>query len=165
MQGVSLEGRLNYDRRLQLEAVMTVQQSLFDTAIEAIDGLPAVRRFLRTPDRYGFMTLSILPEGRLNTDLTAVYTSSMLLAHLAGAPERTEDGFVTTPAFTEVGFKTTYDVSRATSSHRIQVLAGVRNLLNAYQTDFDSGKNRDSNYVYGPSLPRTVYFGIKLGSR
>ena len=27
---------------------------------------------------------------------------------------------------------------------------------------FDIGKNRDSNYVFGPSLPRTFFIGVKL---
>jgi outer membrane receptor for ferrienterochelin and colicins len=31
----------------------------------------------------------------------------------------------------------------------------VQNLLNAYQQDFDLGKERDSNYIYGPAKPRT----------
>ena len=31
-----------------------------------------------------------------------------------------------------------------------------------YQSNFDIGKNRDSNFIYGPSQPRTFYAGIKL---
>ena len=27
---------------------------------------------------------------------------------------------------------------------------------------FDIGKNRDSNFVYGPPIPRTIFIGIKL---
>jgi outer membrane receptor for ferrienterochelin and colicins len=38
----------------------------------------------------------------------------------------------------------------------------VSNIFNQYQDDFDKGKYRDSNYVYGPSKPRTIYFGLKL---
>jgi outer membrane receptor for ferrienterochelin and colicins len=40
--------------------------------------------------------------------------------------------------------------------------AGMRNISNAYQSDFDKGKNRDSNYIYGPGMPRTVYLGCKI---
>ena len=28
--------------------------------------------------------------------------------------------------------------------------------------DFDSGADRDSGYMYGPTLPRTFFFGVKL---
>lgn len=37
-------------------------------------------------------------------------------------------------------------------------------LTNRFQSDFDNYRNRDSNYVYGPALPRTVYIGIKMKS-
>ncbi|NIK73229.1 outer membrane receptor protein involved in Fe transport [Thermonema lapsum] len=40
--------------------------------------------------------------------------------------------------------------------------AGIQNLLNAYQKDFDRGAQRDSNYIYGPARPRTFSIGIRL---
>ena len=44
----------------------------------------------------------------------------------------------------------------------MQLSAGVQNIFNAYQTDFDKGWNRDSNYIYGPSQPRSVFLGVKM---
>ena len=41
---------------------------------------------------------------------------------------------------------------------------GIKNLTNSYQNNFDSSKNRDSNFVYGPSTPRVFYFSIKFKS-
>ena len=38
----------------------------------------------------------------------------------------------------------------------------LRNILNSYQNDFDRYENRDSGYIYGPSLPRSVFVGAKL---
>jgi outer membrane receptor for ferrienterochelin and colicins len=38
----------------------------------------------------------------------------------------------------------------------------VQNIFNAYQADFDIGKNRDSNYIYGPARPRGVFVGVKI---
>jgi outer membrane receptor for ferrienterochelin and colicins len=46
----------------------------------------------------------------------------------------------------------------------LEIFGGVKNVLDAYQTDFDSGKNRDSNYVYGPAMPRTAFLGLKISS-
>ena len=46
----------------------------------------------------------------------------------------------------------------------IEFFGGIKNVFDAYQSDFDFGKNRDSNYVYGPSLPRTFFFGLKVKS-
>jgi len=41
---------------------------------------------------------------------------------------------------------------------------GVKNLTNDYQQNLDTLKDRDSNFVYGPNLPITVYFGLVLKS-
>ena len=40
---------------------------------------------------------------------------------------------------------------------------GVKNLFNAYQGDFDTGATRDSDYIYGPNAPRTIFIGLKFG--
>ena len=43
-----------------------------------------------------------------------------------------------------------------------EIFTGMKNIFNAFQKDFDSGKNRDSNYVYGPANPRTIFIGFKM---
>ena len=47
-------------------------------------------------------------------------------------------------------------------SFSLQLNAGVQNILNSFQTDFDSGADRDSGYMYGPTLPRAFFIGVKL---
>ena len=44
----------------------------------------------------------------------------------------------------------------------LQVNAGVKNIFNSYQNDFDKGKDRDAGYIYGPGLPRSYFFGCKI---
>ena len=44
----------------------------------------------------------------------------------------------------------------------MQLNTGIQNLFNAYQSDFDQGWERDSGYIYGPSLPRSWFVGAKL---
>ncbi|MDE5955238.1 MAG: TonB-dependent receptor, partial [Bacteroidales bacterium] len=44
----------------------------------------------------------------------------------------------------------------------LQLNAGVQNIFNAFQRDFDQGPDRDSGYIYGPSAPRCFFVGIKL---
>ena len=46
----------------------------------------------------------------------------------------------------------------------MECLCGVKNVFNAYQPDFDLGKDRDPAYIYGPVNPRTVYVGLKFGN-
>jgi len=44
----------------------------------------------------------------------------------------------------------------------LEIFGGVKNIGNFYQNDFDNYRNRDSNYVWGPGLPRTFYVGLKV---
>ena len=61
----------------------------------------------------------------------------------------------------DVGLKVGYDF-KLYKSINLQVNAGVQNLFNAYQNDFDQGADRDSGYIYGPGMPRSYFAGIKL---
>ena len=46
---------------------------------------------------------------------------------------------------------------------KLQVNAGVRNFLNSDQKDFVKGPDRDKGFIYGPSAPRSLFVGLKLG--
>ncbi len=164
VQGISLEARGNFSRKLQIEAGFTVQTSSYEEAVQYIEGRPPVARFLRTPDEYGSLIMSFFPESRFNSSISYLYTGEMLLSHFAGAPEQSEDAFVTSESFSEIGVKSSYFLSLDDAGTKLEFFGGVKNLLNSYQDDFDSGKNRDSNYVYGPSNPRTYFIGIRLRS-
>lgn len=96
---------------------------------------------------------------QLTLALTGTYTGSMLLEHHAGMIEHNES--VVTPDFLDMGFKAAYDF-KVYKTFSLQLNGGVQNIFNSFQNDFDSGADRDSGYIYGPTLPRTFFFGIKL---
>ena len=164
VQGVTVELRGNYDRKVQLETGLTIQSSMFDNPIENATNLPAKQEFLRTPNVYGYGTLSYTPNKRFSTTLNLVYTGSMELVHFAGAPEIRETKYVTSPTFTELGIKVGYTIPLNKLDSGLELFGGVKNMFNAYQNDFDTGKNRDSNYIYGPGMPRTVFMGLRIKS-
>lgn len=164
VKGGTLELRGNYNRQLQLEAGFTLQSSVYDEPVENAEGLEAKREFLRTPDDYGYLTLLFTPNERFNASISSVYTGSMKLLHLAGAPEQPMDAYITSEKFTELNFKLGYTFELKSVDSGLEIFGGVKNLTNAYQDDFDSGKNRDSNYVYGPATPRTIYLGLRVKS-
>jgi len=66
-----------------------------------------------------------------------------------------------TPTFFDMGFKLSYDFDFF-SSTCLQIYAGMNNLLNAMQSDYDKGADRDSGYIYGPTMPRSAFLGMKL---
>ena len=164
VQGITLELRGNYNKKMQVEAGYTLQTSLYDEAVENIEGLDPKREFLRTPNRYGYVTYALTPGDRFNASISGVYTGSMLMTHFAGAPEQTVDEYKTTPSFFELGFKVGYTFKFDVVDSGLEVFAGVKNLTNAYQNDFDTLRDRDSNYIYGPGAPRTIYVGLRLRS-
>ncbi|MCK3683639.1 TonB-dependent receptor [Maribellus sp. YY47] len=163
--GATFEARANFDRKLQMEAGLTLQKSIYDEAVAWSEELPGVKDYLRTPESYGYYTFSWTPAQKISLSLSGVYTGSMLVPHygLAGDPGTPEqDQLYKSDSFLETNLKAgyTFELKRIDSS--IQLFAGFSNLFDNYQDNFDSGKNRDSGFVYGPSKPRTFYFGIKL---
>lgn len=66
-----------------------------------------------------------------------------------------------TPSFMEFGLKAEYTFPIYTY-YKAKVFAGIQNIFNAYQDDFDLGYNRDSAYIYGPMAPRSFYAGFRL---
>lgn len=164
VKGLTFEVRANYNKKMQLEAGFNIQSSKYDIAVENIEGLPSMRKFLRTPDNYGFATLSFMPNTKFNTTINYVYTGSMTIAHFAGAPEQLTDAYVESKPFHELGFKSSYTFNLEKWNAGFELSGGVKNIFNAYQDDFDTGKNRDSNYVYGPATPRMAFVGLRIRS-
>lgn len=163
VQGVTLELRGNYKRWAQLEAGWTVQRSHFGKPVEYLQGLAPERIFLRTPDSYGYGNLTLTPAGKKwSINANAVYTGTMRVAHIGGADNNPTDRLVQTPTFTELSLRVarTFDLSLLKS--KLEVYMGCKNVFNAYQHDFDIGKNRDSNFMYGPAMPRTYFVGLRL---
>lgn len=164
VQGMTVELRANYNRKMQIESGFTLQSSRFDESVEYIEGIEGLRAFTRTPNTYGFANLSITPNNKINANINYIYTGSMLVPHFAGAPNQLVDEIVTSKPFSEFSLNLGYTIQPKKQQSAIELYGGVRNLFNAFQDEFDIGKNRDSNFVFGPALPRTFYIGVKLKS-
>ncbi len=164
VQGATIELRGNYKRKVQLETGFTIQKSLRDQAVENIEGLEAKREFLRSPNHYGYAILTFTPTRKINVALSGNYTGSMLLAKFSPDEEILPNEYRNSPSFFEMNARASYTFEMPSIDSGIELYAGVKNLTNRFQSDFDNYRNRDSNYVYGPALPRTVYIGIKMKS-
>lgn len=162
VQGLTIELRANYNKKVQLETGFTLQTSKFDKAVTYIDGIAPTRSFLRTPNEYGFANLTFNPNKKWNLNVNYVFTGSMKIAHFAGAENQTTDEFLNTKTFSELSTKVGYTVNSKKLDMDFEIYGGLKNIFNTYQDDFDIGKNRDSNYIYGPALPRTVFIGLKI---
>lgn len=160
--GVNIEGKATFTRWSSLQAGVTLQQSHYNEAIAWNDEVPKqkFKKMMRTPDVYGYFTASFTPIKRFTASVTGNYTGSMLVGHAAGSGVD-EPVAVNTPNFMEVNMKLAYDFA-IYKYITLQINGGIQNITNAYQKDFDKGWNRDSGYIYGPSLPRSYFVGLKV---
>lgn len=164
VQGIALELRANYKRKVQIESGLTIQSSKYDNPVEYIEGVAGITEFTRTPNDYGYAILTFTPNYKWNATVNYLYTGSMKVPHFAGAPNQTKDEIITSDAFSEFSAKVGYTLPIRELGSNIELYSGVKNIFNAYQSSFDIGKNRDSNFIYGPAQPRTVCIGIELKS-
>ena len=158
--GLSMEGKMAYLSLFQLQAGVTLQQSRYDEPEKWSETAPAEKKIFRTPNTYGYFTATYTPIKPLSLSLSGTYTGSMLVQHMAGSGVA-QDVAVSTPSFFDMNIRLSYDV-RIYKEITMQLYGGVQNLFNAYQKDFDKGVDRDSGYIYGPSLPRSWFVGAKF---
>ena len=161
VMGINIETRLAFNPWLQLQLGGTLQKSRYAEPEKwsEDESVAAETRMFRSPDSYAYMTATVTPVRRFDISLTGNYTGRMLVQHFAGYVEK--DVAVLTNAFFDMGIKLSYDF-KIYRTIGLQINGGVKNIFNSYQRDFDQGADRDAGYVYGPSLPRTLFFGAKL---
>jgi outer membrane receptor for ferrienterochelin and colicins len=160
VQGITCEFRFNYNQKVQFESGFTIQSSQFQNPVTYINGISPTTNFMRTPENYGFAILSIYPAKKIFLNFNYIYTGKMQVPHLSGAENQMEDEILTTSTFHEINSKLNYTLKITNKDFKIDLFAGVKNILNSYQNDFDVGKYRDSNFIYGPSQPRTIFIGL-----
>lgn len=158
--GANVEARANLSRWLKGEAGLTMQLSRYKQAQHWSDDAPDEKKMFRSPDLYGYLNVSVSPLEHWSASVTGTYTGPMLVQHAAGSGTP-KDEAVSTPDFYDMNLKLAYSfaVSRLL---KMEVSAGVQNLFDAYQDDFDKGPGRDSAYIYGPSLPRSYFAQLRL---
>ena len=157
--GIGAEFKAGIPGRFELQAGYTFQRSRYDEPFRWSDDVAPQRRMFRSPDHYGYLTADWYPLRDLTATLFGTFTGRMLVQHNAGVIER--DAETLTPAFWDMGFRLAYSF-RLTAQLRLELNAGVKNLFDSFQRDLDYGQAKDSAYIYGPSLPRTYFVGVKF---
>ncbi|HHT30264.1 MAG: TonB-dependent receptor [Petrimonas mucosa] len=161
VRGVNVEGTIAPDKRFQLQLGGTLQKSLY-TRPEVWSSNPDIkpqRNMFRTPDLYGYFTATCTPTTAFTLSFSGIYTGPMLVQHFAGYIP--EDREFRTPDFSDFTVKLAYNF-KVTGDATLQLNGGIQNLFNSFQEDFDQGPLRDAGYMYGPSLPRTLFAGVKF---
>lgn len=163
--GVNLETTIQPMSWLELEGGFTWQKSEYTKPVSwsSEDYVKPVKKMFRSPNTYGFLSATATPTKSYAISLSGVYTGSMLTPHFAGAEGVTKDETVKTRSFFDTTIKLSYFFN-INSTNKIEINGGIQNMFNQIQKDYDKGPNRDSEYIYGPSLPRTFFIGLRINS-
>ena len=166
VMGLNVEGKIAYAPWVEASAGVTLQRSRYKVAEQWSDSAEPTLNMFRSPNVYGYFTVTTQPIKNFKIDLSGNYMGRMYVDHYAGGmlPDGSTleyDRLEHTKPFFDLGIKLAYDF-KIWKTIGLQVNAGVRNILNSYQNDFDRGSARDSGYIYGPSLPRAIFVGAKL---
>ena len=116
--------------------------------------------FFRLPKSYGVAQVRYTNPDLFDAFLGARLLGEEKVPHYAGfiAADRLE----TTPTFAVIDVSVTKRFP--IGGDEISLTLGGRNITDDYQDDLDSGPDRDTGYLYGPRVPRTLYatFGYEF---
>ena len=159
--GLNVEAKVGYGHLLTFQAGYTYNHSRYIQPEQWSENpnIAPQRRMFRTPDHYGYFLCNIEPIKHFHIVTNGKVTGSMLVQHFAGYIP--EDEEVETPVFFEWDIKLCYDIPLY-KHYTLEINAGVKNLLDHFQSDIDQGMDRDAGYIYGPAAPRTFFAGINL---
>lgn len=162
VMGLNIEAKAFFSARFDIQAGVTLQRSRYKKPEVWSDNpdVAPVKRMFRTPDAYGYFTANWQIAKPLKAIVTGTFTGPMTVQHMEGSGTDI-DLAVRTESFFDASAKLVYcfNIFRQVD---IDVTAGVSNIFNSYQRDFDSGPRRDSGYIYGPSLPRCLTAGVSI---
>ena len=162
--GITAEAKLGIPNLFDVQLGYTFQKSQYVEPEQWSDAVEAQRTMFRSPDHYGYINSNVMITKQFKASVFGTYTGPMLVQHNAYTDifgVEHPDSEVRTKSFWDFGCKLgyTFALSKLLS---LELNVGVKNIFDSYQNDIDTGAGRDSSYIYGPSLPRTYFFGVKL---
>ncbi len=159
VQGINFEFNASKGSDFIWQSGYTLQSSKYESEQEFGE-----KKFFRTPDSYGYFTLTYSPGTLFNFSLNGNYTGKMLVPYFGNTIVDPEAGQLNeSDPFFDLGAKLSHNF-KLDDELSLQLYGGIKNIFNSYQDDFDSGVDRDPGYVYGPLAPRTFYIGLKFGN-
>ena len=160
--GFNAEAKVMLTSKIDLQGGLTWQKSRYKKPEYWSEdpGVAPVKRMFRTPDLYGYITFNYAITRKWHATLSGTYSGAMLVQHMVGSGTDV-DIAETTPAFFDLNFKLDYEF-KVMNGASLDFSLGINNIFNSYQKKFDKGYLRDSGYIYGPMLPRSLSASVKF---
>lgn len=168
VSGINFEAGYSPSSKFAFQFGGTVQQSeydetqvLFEPESGGGEEIVTVDEFVRNPNLYGYFNTFYNFSEAFKIDLTGTYTGSMIVPRVVS-----ETGFldlIDSDPFFDVNIKASYHF-HVSEDFYLELSGGARNIFNSYQPEFDAGPERDSDFIYGPMAPRSVFISLKIGN-
>lgn len=162
--GITAEMKLGIPSIFDVQLSYTFQKSRYVEPEQWSEDVTPQREMFRSPDHYAYLSSNFHITKQLGASLFGTFTGPMLVQHAAHTDiygVEHPDSEYRTPSFLDLGVKASYTFN-LTDLVKLEINAGVKNIFDAFQSDLDLGAGRDSAYIYGPSMPRTYFVGVKL---
>tara|TARA_Y100000385_G_scaffold51105_1_gene47961 strand:+ start:964 stop:3117 length:2154 start_codon:yes stop_codon:yes gene_type:complete len=148
-------------RHWTMNAGLAYSRARFDENVEVFAGNAiSSDKYNKTPDCSGLVSLNYTNPDFIDFYAAMKWTGEMDMHRFTDAA--TEEGEINQSDdfyVLDIGVSKTFAFNNDIA---LTLHAGINNLLDEYQDDFDSGANRDVGYVYGPRMPRTYTVGAKF---
>jgi len=167
VSGVNFEAGYSPSGKFALQLGGTAQQSRFnETQVifepeNAGENAITVDEFVRNPNLYGYFTSYYNVTQAFKIDFTGTYTGSMIVPRVVGADGSPD--LLESDAFFDANLRLSY-IFNVAQDFNLELSGGFRNIFNSFQPQFDVGPERDSDFIYGPAAPRSVFFSVKIGN-
>ena len=159
--GVEWDFAWQLDRNWIMNAGFAYSRARFDENVEVFAGNAiSSDKYNKTPDCSGLVSLNYTNPDFIDFYAAMKWTGEMDVHRYTDADaeegeiHQSEDFYVL-----DIGVSKTFDFNNDIA---LTLHAGINNLLDEYQDDFETGANRDVAYVYGPRMPRTYTVGAKF---
>ncbi len=168
VSGVNFEAGFSPSSKVAFQLGGTAQRTVFAESQEIFapedtggEGAITVDEFIRNPNLYGYFTSFYQISGDFKIDLTGTYTGSMIVPRIVGANGSPD--LLDSDPFFDINLRASYHIDVSEDFH-LELSGGARNIFNSYQPEFDSGPGRDSDFIYGPAAPRSLFLSVKIGN-
>jgi len=158
VQGFELGARYRLGKGWRVEGALTHVDARHDEPVEALEGI-FESRYLETPRWSGIAQLRYQSESLGDVFLGISYTGPMIAAReVDGSLNRSTEDFLVL----DLTYTKRLEFGDQDDPLRIDLMLGLKNLLDQRQSDLSSGPERDTSYFYGPRYPRS--FAARLGA-
>ncbi|MBN2090413.1 TonB-dependent receptor, partial [candidate division KSB1 bacterium] len=156
VKGVEIDLGIRPLSGFEVRGGLTYQRSQYDSPHEDF----GTHNFFRTPALTGNIRLSLITSINIDIYLHGTYIGKADVPHEVVVKEQ-EDPLLLlekSDKFFQTDVGLTYKLP-LNNGLNTKFNIGIKNIFNAYQDDLDQGPDRDPAYVYGPTRPRTLFFG------